>query len=288
MTPPESGRPSSVAGPSKGSDPAAQLLTHPQIPCSRCGAFIASPGERPPTAHAGGGLERANQNELTLLDGKSFCATCAARPDVNYLETFRLKYWGKRDGWAWFVGFAGILGLLNVGQAATAGQYAAAITGLAACAINICFFLGLRWARYGLLAIILISLALAVASAPEEARGMIAVTFVLPLAVAVAVLNDTRNQLFFKVQIPRAKLQKAWDLYMNNTVARAGFMLALTGVLFPPVRAARVDRVDHRPAQRRPELHAAHRSQGPGDRRNRDLLADRAHVGRRAAQLLRQ
>lgn len=204
-----------------------QLASHPQIPCSRCGAFIASPAE------------------LKLLDGKSFCATCAARPDVNYLETFRLKYWGKRDGWAWFIGLAGLLSLVNVAQAVGAGQYAAAVGALLGAALNICFFLGLRWARYGLLASMMVAAGISALAgmagagdSPERlgaAVGTAVGTYVIPMLIALAIINDTRNQLFFKVEVPRAKLQKAWDLYMNNTPARAGFMLALLGVFMPPL-----------------------------------------------------
>jgi hypothetical protein len=171
---------------------------------------------------------------LKLLDGKTFCATCAARPDVNYLETFRLKFWGKRDGWAWLIGFGGLVGLINVAQSLSAGQYAAAIGGLVGSAVNVSFFFGLRWARYGFLATIVLAALITIAAAPENSRGVVVGTFVVPLVIALAVFNDTRNQLFFKVEIPRARLQKAWDLYMNNTVARAGFMMSLIGVIMPP------------------------------------------------------
>ncbi len=176
----------------------------------------------------------ASPAELKLLDGKMFCATCAARPDVNYLETFRLKYWGKRDGWAWFIGFGSLVNLINGAQLASSGQGALAIVNLVSAVLGVCFFFGFPWARFALLGTIGISAAVAFATTPSEMRGVVVMTFLIPLLIAIAIFNDTRNQLFFKVEIPRAKLQKAWNLYMNNTVARAGFMLALVGVLMPP------------------------------------------------------
>lgn len=63
--------------------------TVPGEVCARCGTFV--PAE---SAH--------------LVLSKSYCADCAARPDVNYLKAFRDKYWGKRDGWAWSLGVYGV------------------------------------------------------------------------------------------------------------------------------------------------------------------------------------
>jgi hypothetical protein len=193
-----------------------EVAAHPQIPCSRCGVFIASPAE------------------LTLLDGKTYCGTCAARPDVNYLETFRLKYWGKRDLWAWLVALSVVTDVFFIGQDVIARDFSGVASNLFGAIVSVCFFLGMSWARYGLIATVLPSLARTLFMEPRELVVPIAASHVIPLFITAAIFFDTRNQLFFKLEIPRAKLQKAWDLYMNNTAARAGFLFALVGLFVPP------------------------------------------------------
>lgn len=190
------------------------------MPCARCGTFIASPAE------------------LKLLDGRAYCASCAARPDFDYLETFRLKYWGKRDGWAWLIGIGSLTSLSYLAQNTMAGQYALAAGNVLSLTINVSFFLGLRFARYGFLAVLLLNTGIAMALAPSPGQAQVAFgANLLPLLIAVAIFFDTRNQLFFKVEIPRAKLQKAWDVYANNSVARAGMFLSFIGVFFVPFAA---------------------------------------------------
>ena len=83
----------------------------------------------------------------------------------------------------------------------------------------------------------------------------------VPLLVALAIYNDTRNRLFFKVEVPREKLRKAWDLYSNNSIARAGFLVGLFSLLVCPLAIAglpcsilglkRVDPQAHPPIGRR-------------------------------------
>jgi hypothetical protein len=57
----------------------------------------------------------------------------------------------------------------------------------------------------------------------------------VPALVLAAILQDTRNRLFFKVDVPREKLKKAWDLYCNNTIARVGFLLGIFSMLLCPL-----------------------------------------------------
>jgi hypothetical protein len=57
----------------------------------------------------------------------------------------------------------------------------------------------------------------------------------MPLLMSISIYNDTRNKLFFKVEMPRETLRKAWHLYKNNAVARAGLMLGVLGLFFPGV-----------------------------------------------------
>ena len=72
----------------------ARCSLHPDRPallaCQRCGAFICEDDQCP-------------------IDGALYCPPCAARPDVDYLDAFRLKHWGVRDSWAWLFGLGALL-----------------------------------------------------------------------------------------------------------------------------------------------------------------------------------
>ena len=56
---------------------AATCPRHPDRPaagvCTRCGGFFCS-------------------GDVVRVDDKPFCPTCAAMPEVDYLEAFRLKH----------------------------------------------------------------------------------------------------------------------------------------------------------------------------------------------------
>ncbi|NMO21726.1 DUF4190 domain-containing protein [Pyxidicoccus fallax] len=183
--------------------------------CARCGTFYCS-------------------EDRELVHGKIYCGTCAVLPEVDYLEAFRLKYWGKRDAWAWLVGLGAVANILLGGITVAVGAAESLLFGLfllAAGVVGACFWLGMPWARLGFLFVPVGSIIVGAATegAVAIARG------VLPLAIAICIYNDTRNKLFFKEPVPAETLQKAWDLYMNNTMARAGFYLGILGVLVPGV-----------------------------------------------------
>jgi len=90
-----SGHPSSDAGaaPPRATD-GMECPAHPGESitgtCERCGNFVCKADAR-------------------ALDGKTFCAECAARSDVDYLESFRQELWGKRDGFAFLYGVLGTI-----------------------------------------------------------------------------------------------------------------------------------------------------------------------------------
>ena len=206
----------------------ASCSLHPDrqatLTCSRCGAFICDEDKR-------------------QLGANSFCPTCAARPDVDYLEAFRLSVWGKRDGWAWLVGFGALLNGLGAVSALASGSPLYAVSGLIAAVVGACYFLGLKWARVALLlvplvvgAVNLVSLPAAPALTALEAgrrSGLVLGSLFIPMLVLAAMYFDTRNRLFFKIQVPREKLQKAWDIRHNNPVARSGFMVSVLALIMP-------------------------------------------------------
>jgi hypothetical protein len=207
------------------------VVTSPQVGvaqvCFRCGTFLTG--------------------ESRLIDKRPFCVPCATRPDVDYLEAFRLRYWGKRDVWAWLVGVGSLSSVLLLVSHVIKGAFLLAASSLFSATVAVCFFLGLRWARPGLVVSLLVNGAVSYAltagaagawddaAAAGRATGAAIGGLVFPLLIVFMILEDTRNRLFFKLEIPRAKLQKAWELYANNATARAGFMLAILSVLVPPL-----------------------------------------------------
>lgn len=192
--------------------------------CERCGAFYC------------------------VLDSKrvgerSYCSACAERPEVNYLETFRLKYWGKRDSWAWLMGVGAVWSGLSAVFIVTTSLGVAMIN-LALAGYGVCYFLGQRWTRPTIFvvpflpALILAGQKLMAGGATDSFAlgkmvGEALVYSALPLLMAAAIYADTRNQLFFMIPIGERRLKKAWHLYSNNTIARTGLLLSLPGLLVP-------------------------------------------------------
>ena len=194
----------------------ARCFVHPEEPalgtCTRCGTFYCARDHR-------------------TVGDKDYCASCAARPEVDYLEAFRLKHWGKRDGWAWLAAIGALINLLFGFQLLASGpeNLLFAIIALASAAVGVCFWAGLQFARLALCFVPIVSMIVGgvTQGAPAVASG------VLPFLITLVIYNDTRNKLFFRVEVPPQALQKAWNLYSNNPVARAGFVLSILGLLLP-------------------------------------------------------
>lgn len=186
--------------------------------CERCGTFYC-------------------EQDVRHVLGKKYCSPCAARPDVNYLESFRLKYWGKRDTWAWLFGIGALANTAMAIGLIVAGQYLLAAFLAGAGLVGVFYFLGQPWTRYAVLALPLLNVVLGLATAhPEQA-----IASVLPFIISVGIFTDTRNKLFFKVEISEQALQKAWNLYANNQLARTGLILAVFSLIaFPAAPIALV------------------------------------------------
>jgi hypothetical protein len=197
----------------------AMCQAHPNEPaegaCTRCGTFYCSADHR-------------------VVLGKPYCDTCAVHPEVDYLEGFRLKLWGKRDAWTWVIGFGAVVNLiLGVSLLVLNPEemLVQALFSLWAGGVGACFWLGMPWARGAFLFVPVGSVILGVMTTGPAAIAQ----GVVPMAIVVSIFNDTRNKLFFKQHVSMEALQKAWHLYMNNRVARAGFLLGILGVLVPGV-----------------------------------------------------
>lgn len=197
----------------------ARCATHPEAEasgtCARCGTFYCGRCVRE-------------------VFGKTWCVACAARPEVHYLENYRARLWGKRDGSAWMalvvgVGFgaAALARLLERGL-----PVLPAVAFMACAAAGVCFFLGLRWAREAFIAVPVL---FGLACVTQRSEGIGA--FLIFLGVAsLPVYFDVRNQLFFRRPVSRKRLQKLWDLRENNPMARRARTLG-AGAVFLPVLA---------------------------------------------------
>ncbi|NOJ80491.1 hypothetical protein [Myxococcus xanthus] len=175
--------------------------------CQRCGGFVCT-------------------ECTTWVMGRMYCPPCAVRPEVNYLETFRLKLWGRRDASAWLVvGVTELLLFLALG-ALMAGRFGVALACLASAGVGLAFFLGMRWARVGLLAVPLLAMLLAAPS-----MGAPALVFFVPLMVAVNIFRDTRSRLFFRLEVPERELRRLWELRANNPLARHALSLGVGSLL---------------------------------------------------------
>lgn len=198
--------------------------THPDWPslgaCARCGRFYCA-------------------EEVIRLGSRSYCGECGIRPEVDYVEAFRLKYWGKRDGWAWLFGIGGVIQLVGglFLLAASLAHKLPAIPGLAVSTVvllvaggnGICFWLGRRFARKVALGIPL--LGALVSAVTGDWPGLGANLF--GLLITTAIYRDTRNRLFFRIEVPREKLVQTWNVTANNPMARNGFALSLLGLFVP-------------------------------------------------------
>ncbi|MDY7231228.1 DUF4190 domain-containing protein [Hyalangium rubrum] len=191
-----------------------RCATHPREPaagtCSRCGAFFC------------GGCER-------FIFGKVYCTACSQRPEINYLNEFRLKHWGRRDGGVWMAGLAS-LGLAVVAvQGLTHQRPWPALPFLACAVAGGVFFLGLRWGREALIAVPLLGAVLSAVRGDFPNAGLL---LILALG-AVALYFSPRIRLFFRVPIPPEQLQRLWDLYENNPRARDAMNLGLASFFLP-------------------------------------------------------
>lgn len=195
--------------------------------CARCGAFICDV-------------------DKTLVGARYYCPTCAARPDVNWLDQLRQRWLGVRDGWCWvflglaalevlaFVAFtADLVSELSTGRGASRHgllERVPALTLLAAeAALHATFLLGKRWSRWAIGVVPILGGVLALA---QDQLG-VAVFWFLPLALAATVWSDTRNRLFFRLAVPDSELRKYHDKNLDNPMAQWGARLAAVGLVVP-------------------------------------------------------
>lgn len=181
--------------------------------CTRCGTFLCSA-------------------ELTIVDGAGYCPACAAREDVDYLEAFRKKYWGKRDSWAWTLGLGAPVQLLLGMVALVTGPpegYLAGVLLVLSGVNSAFFFFGAPLTRVGL---VLLTVAWTATYAFTLGPAAI-VSGIVSALVVTSILTTTRTKLFFKMDVPRPALAKCWDQLANNAAARTALALSVGGLIIP-------------------------------------------------------
>ncbi|RKG85350.1 DUF4190 domain-containing protein [Corallococcus terminator] len=207
--------------------PSAQphCAVHPDVlaggTCSRCGGFICADCVRTPL-----GSERI------------FCVACSLRPEVDYLEAFRLEYWGRRDSWAWTVGMLTLSLLLGVfvslasgGQPTRKDLLLSALL-LASVPVGGAFFLGKSWARHLLVATpFLLALGAGVVEPAQRFNHLLsAIPFTF---AAVLIHRDVRTRLFFRQPVTPGALRAMWNRLRNNPIARQAFHFGFSSLLMP-------------------------------------------------------
>lgn len=202
----------------------ARCAVHPELPaagtCSRCGGFVCADCVK----------------VVPGLEGRVFCAACEARPDVNYLEAFRLEFWGRRDRWAWTVGLVSMgllaLGILSALDPRAPTALRLLFTFFAPVPVGVAFFLGRSWARHALVATPVVMAVLLGPDSREEV-SLVMVCAVPALITAVVIHRDVRSRLFFRLDVTPGQLQALWNVRRNNPLARHALSFGLSGVFMP-------------------------------------------------------
>lgn len=201
----------------------AQCAKHPGVAavgsCSRCGTFVCADDAR------------------RLMQG-TFCADCAARPEVAFLDTYRSTHWGKRDSWAWLFGVTGLisaaatvglLGLVDFAELSVAGPLGWALFTALYAVTAVAFWARVRLARVALAALVgLLGVVLLRALGPPAL-----VSLLLPVWLTVSALTNVRTKLFFRIEVPPAQLERAWRRGYDTPVARQALSYGIGGLFLP-------------------------------------------------------
>lgn len=181
--------------------------------CQRCGTFFCA-------------ADRLD------VDSVAYCQPCGIRPDVDWIEAYRQSLLGRRDGWAW------LFGLTAIGYIAFSANLAAntdgttrllAVPALGSAIVGALFFFGKPIARW-LLVVSTVFWAVvqfALIGPWSLLPGLVSALFV------TAVLINTRNRLFFRLEVSREAVRKDYDRLADNRIARNAFALGILSLLLP-------------------------------------------------------
>lgn len=195
--------------------------------CARCGVFLCA-------------------KEQVLVGAKAFCAACASRPEVSWLEQLRAKGLGVRDAWCWmflglsvleliaFVAFtADLVHELSSGRRSPAVRLPERVPALTLLvtmtALHASFLAGKPWIRWSIGVLPVVGGVVAVV---RDQVG-VAAFWALMFMFAATSWTDTRSKLFFRLHVPDAELEKYHTRNLENPAAQWAGRLAAVGLLVP-------------------------------------------------------
>ena len=179
------------------------LAPPPEQTCSRCGTFL-------------------EVKTYQLVLGKAYCPACAARADVNYPRVYRDAHWGRRSGWAWFMGTVSLLAFFT--GAVTLTKSPGIAVGLLLSGVGyLLFWTGHRAGRPALVAVTVIGTVLNVT------QGQLPNPFAIVFCV-LALINP-RTKLFFKLEVSERELAAAWLAQHDNLPAQWSAGLGLLSIV---------------------------------------------------------
>lgn len=167
-----------------------------------------------------------------------FCADCAARPEVDFLDAYKRAHWGKRDSWAWLFGLTGLvsaatsaflLTTIDLSEPLFTGALPWVVFTTLYAVVGVAFWFRVRHARAALVVLVVLLGIVLVASLGAMALG----TMMIPLAIAASALTTTRTKLFFQMDVTAAALEKEWRRRYDNPMARQAMSYGLASLFFP-------------------------------------------------------
>jgi hypothetical protein len=224
-----------------GEDKKLLCAKHPEknatLSCERCGDFICD-------------------GCVKIVGKRKVCEDCTQIDGINYLDNYKRSIWGKRDGFVWL--FGGLGTVFSAGY--TVLFLFLAITAFASGAsnpeqgfyllipsivfglifvIDLSYLLLKKWARFGLLFLPVLQVlpSLIVTSmegGDAENMGRTCGASIIPFVFVVSAFASSRNRLAFKIDVSEAKLERLYQIYIDNGAARYGQLLSVVGFLLPP------------------------------------------------------
>lgn len=195
----------------------ARCPNHPDVPalgnCQRCGTFFCA-------------------EDRLDVDRVAYCRPCGLRPDIDWIEGYRQSRLGKRDSWAWFLGFSAF-GYLVVAANLAATQQGAlrllAIPAVGSAIVGALFFFGKPVARILLVVSVVVWSVIQVALVGPWA--LVGAAF--SGAFVATALTTTRNRLFFRLEVSRQSLKQDYQRLADNRLARNAFAIGVLSLLLP-------------------------------------------------------
>ena len=202
VAPPDAPPPEPQSEPALRPAPVA-VAPPPEQTCSRCGSFL-------------------ELSTYQLILGRAYCPTCAARADVNYPRVYRDAHWGKRSGWAWFMGAVSLLAFFT--GAVTLTKSPGIAVGLLLSGVGyLLFWTGHRTGRAALVAVTVVGTVL------NLTQGQLPNPFAIVFCV-LALINP-RTKLFYKLEVPERELATAWLAQHDNLPAQWSAGLGLVSIV---------------------------------------------------------